>query len=141
MRLFTKIGQKAKNNYPGLGDPILSIDTSKDGRWVLATCKNYLMLIPTFDEKHTGFTHSIKNVEKATPRILKLHPKDLKKLKIEDVSFVGGRFDDCEKELEKMIVVATNDYVFTWQMKKVLEGKIFNYEVLIFHFKAIFIFS
>lgn len=97
---------------------------------MLATCKNYLMLIPTFDEKHTGFTHSIKNVEKATPRILKLHPKDLIKLKIQDVCFVGGRFDDCEKELEKMIVVATNDYVFTWHMKKVLEGKIFNYEVI-----------
>lgn len=123
------MGQKAKNNYPGLGDPILFIDCSKDGNWVLATCKTYLMLIPTFHENTNGFTHTIKNVNKATPRIIRIHPKDQKKLGIKEVDFVNAKFDESEKEKEQFIVVGSNEYVFTWVLKHVLEGKIFNYEV------------
>jgi len=38
LRLYTKVGQNAKNLYPGLGDPILALESSKDGKWLLATC-------------------------------------------------------------------------------------------------------
>lgn len=130
VRLFTKIGQKAKNNYPGLGDPIIGIDSSKDGKWVLATCKNYIMLIPTFYENQNGFTHSIKNINKATPRILRIHPKDLKKLNIKDVCFGKAVFDDSEKNKEEFIVVSTGDFLFIWNLKQILQGKIFDYEVI-----------
>ena len=55
MRLFAKIGQNAKNLYPGLGDAILALDSSKDGKWLLATCSQYLILLPTFHENQQGF--------------------------------------------------------------------------------------
>lgn len=32
---------------PALGDPILGIDVTADGRWLIATCKTYLLLIDT----------------------------------------------------------------------------------------------
>jgi hypothetical protein len=31
-------------------DPIISLDSSSDGKWLLATCKTYLILLPTFYE-------------------------------------------------------------------------------------------
>jgi len=47
IRLYKTMGQNAKTKYPGLGEPILAIDCTKDGKWLLATCKNYLILLPT----------------------------------------------------------------------------------------------
>jgi hypothetical protein len=31
IRLYKKVGQDAKTLYPGLGDPIISIEVSRDG--------------------------------------------------------------------------------------------------------------
>lgn len=36
-------------------DPIVGIDVSEDGQWVLATCKKYLILVNTaFTDDKTG---------------------------------------------------------------------------------------
>ncbi len=51
IRLFSDVGKTAKNKFLGFGDPIISIDTSKDLKWVLATCKTYLILLPTYSGK------------------------------------------------------------------------------------------
>lgn len=47
IRLFDRLGVNAKTALPTLGDPIVGIDVSKDGRWILATCKTYILLIDT----------------------------------------------------------------------------------------------
>ena len=49
LRFYKEIGENknAINLYPGLGDNIRFLDTSKDGKWVLATCSTYLILLPT----------------------------------------------------------------------------------------------
>jgi hypothetical protein len=44
IRLFGKIGN-AKTALPALGDPIIDVVVAADGRWVLATCKTYLLLV------------------------------------------------------------------------------------------------
>lgn len=31
------------------------MDTTKDGRWILATCKTYLILLPTHKEDTNAF--------------------------------------------------------------------------------------
>jgi hypothetical protein len=83
IRLFDKLGKNAKTALPALGDPILGIDVSADGRWVLATCKTYLLLI---DAKipdsssgkfggQSGFDRSFPANEKPTPRRLTLRPE------------------------------------------------------------------
>ncbi len=47
IRLYDTLGKKAKTLLPGLGDAITAIETSDDGKWILATCKDYIMVIPT----------------------------------------------------------------------------------------------
>jgi len=129
IRLYKDVGQNAKNLYPGLGDPILSIDCTKDGRFILATCKNYLIFLPVCFENKNGFNQTLKNVEKATPRVLKLQPKTLLKYDLKEINFKSGRFDENEKEKEKYIVAATDELLVTWSLKNVLEGKVLRYEV------------
>jgi hypothetical protein len=36
---------KAKTNLPGCGDPIIGMDTTSNGEWLLATCKYYIMVV------------------------------------------------------------------------------------------------
>lgn len=38
---------RAKTTLPGLGDSIIGIDVTEDGRWILATCRTYIIVIPT----------------------------------------------------------------------------------------------
>ena len=47
IRLYDKIGLRAKTLLPGLGDAIKHLDVTFDGKFLLATCKDYLMLVPT----------------------------------------------------------------------------------------------
>ena len=129
IRLYKDVGQNAKNLYPGLGDPILSIDCTKDGRFILATCKNYLILLPVCFENKNGFQQTLKNVEKATPRVLKLQPKTLVNFAIKEVNFKSGKFDESENIKEKYIVASSEEFIVTWTLKNVLEGKVLKYEV------------
>jgi hypothetical protein len=47
---------RAKTTLPGLGDPIIGIDVTEDGRWILATCRTYIIVIPTdLPNGNTGF--------------------------------------------------------------------------------------
>jgi VID27 C-terminal WD40-like domain len=40
IRLFDRLGINAKTLLPGLGDPIIGMDTTDNGKFILATCKN-----------------------------------------------------------------------------------------------------
>ncbi len=45
VRMFDRLGHRAKIALPALDEHIIGLDVSADGRWVLATCRTYLMLI------------------------------------------------------------------------------------------------
>ena len=57
IRLYNNVGQKAKTRLPGLGNKINYIEVSNDGLWILATCTDYIMVIPTKVKgtERTGF--------------------------------------------------------------------------------------
>lgn len=38
---------RANTAIPGLGAPISAVDVTYDGKWVLATTRNYLMVVKT----------------------------------------------------------------------------------------------
>jgi len=41
VKMYTSTDQKrAKTDLAGLGAPVIAIDTTKDGKWVLATTEN-----------------------------------------------------------------------------------------------------
>jgi len=48
IRLYgNKTLTRANTAIPGLGGPITAVDVTYDGKWVLATTKNYLMVVKT----------------------------------------------------------------------------------------------
>jgi len=63
VRMYSERQQtRANTAIPGLGAPITSVDVTFDGKWVLATTNNYLMVVKTtfkvglllcFDQKLT----------------------------------------------------------------------------------------
>ena len=75
VKLFDRLGINAKTNLPNIGDPIIGIDVTADGQWVIATCKQYLLLIDTRlkggdHEVKTGFEKSFPKDKKVTYRRL-----------------------------------------------------------------------
>ena len=72
IRLFDRLGlSRAKTQLAGLGEPILGMDTTENGKYVLATCASYLLLIDTEAENTSAFKKSIK----PQPKRLQLKPE------------------------------------------------------------------
>lgn len=44
LRLFDTVGKIAKTALPALGDPVIGVDTTADGKWVVATTKTALLV-------------------------------------------------------------------------------------------------
>ena len=90
IRLFDKLGKIAKTTLPALGDPIRGIDVTKDGRYLVATTKTYLLLIDTQigagpNIGKSGFDKSFPADSKPIPRRLQLRP--------EHVAYMGSSVD------------------------------------------------
>jgi VID27 C-terminal WD40-like domain len=77
IRLFDRVGIRAKAILPALGEPITGLDVSADGKWILATCSTYLLLIDVQIkegkyEGQLGFERSFAKDVKPRPRRLQL---------------------------------------------------------------------
>jgi len=131
IRMFDRLGIIAKTNIPALGDPIIGLDVSADGRWVLATTKNYLLLIDAMqkDGKNAGklgFEKSFAKDSKPQPRRLALTPSHVAQFMHETrapINFTQARFNTGVDKTETTIVTATGPFVVTWSMRKVLAGR------------------
>jgi hypothetical protein len=130
IRLFDRLGINAKTHIPALGEPIIGLDVSADGRWVLATCRTYLLLIDAMqktgkNEGKLGFEKSFAADAKPQPRRLALTPEHVAQFHHETgkgVSFTPGRFNTSQSGEETSIITATGPYIVDWNLKKVLRG-------------------
>ncbi|KAJ9148656.1 VID27-domain-containing protein [Pleurostoma richardsiae] len=130
IRLFDRLGINAKTHIPALGEPILGLDVSADGRWVLATCRTYLLLVDALqksgkNEGKLGFERSFAADAKPQPRRLALTPEHVAQFAHETgkgVSFTPAKFNVGEGSEETSIITATGPYVVEWGLKKVLRG-------------------
>ncbi|KAI0129198.1 vacuolar import and degradation protein [Xylariales sp. AK1849] len=130
IRLFDRLGINAKTHIPALGEPILGLDVSADGRWVLGTCRTYLLLIDTLqksgkNEGRLGFEKSFAADSKPQPRRLALTPEHVAQFAYETgkpVTFTPARFNAGQSLEETSIITATGPYIIDWNMKKVLRG-------------------
>ncbi|KAI9659260.1 MAG: hypothetical protein M1829_006600 [Trizodia sp. TS-e1964] len=131
IRLFDRLGINAKTHIPALGEPIIGLDVSADGRWVLGTCRTYLLLI---DAEQTtgkfagklGFERSFAKDSKPLPRRLGLAPSHVAQIIHETrgaLSFTPARFNVGVDSTETSIITATGPFIITWNMKKVLANK------------------
>lgn len=95
IRLFDKIGKNANCKYPGLGDPVLHLDSTKDGKWLLATFKSYLLLLPTETQDDISlYENKLKIDDRPRPIKLKIKLQHLQLCKVEDFSMVPAKFDE-----------------------------------------------
>ncbi|GMK58006.1 hypothetical protein CspeluHIS016_0500380 [Cutaneotrichosporon spelunceum] len=133
IRLFDTIGKNAKTALPALGDPIIGVDVSADGRWVVATCKTYLLLIDTLigDGRYKGslgFDRSFPADSKPVPRRLQLKPEHVAYME-DPVSFTPARFNTGLNEAEKTIVTSTGKYIITWNFRRLKQGRTDDYQI------------
>ncbi|WOO85774.1 Vacuolar import and degradation protein 27 [Vanrija pseudolonga] len=133
IRLFDTIGKNAKTALPALGDPIIGVDVSADGRWLVATCKTYLLLIDTLigDGRYKGsygFDRSFPADSKPIPRRLQLKPEHLAYME-DPVSFTPARFNTGVSEAEKTIVTSTGKYVIIWNFRRLKQGRTDDYQI------------
>ncbi len=131
IRLFDRLGINAKTHIPALGEPIIGVDTSADGRWILATCRTYLLLIDALqkdgkNEGKLGFEKSFAKESKPQPRRLGLQPSHVAQFQHETktpISFTSAKFNTGVDASETSIITATGPFIITWNMKKVLAGR------------------
>ncbi|KAK4443880.1 VID27 cytoplasmic protein-domain-containing protein [Podospora aff. communis PSN243] len=131
VRLFDRLGINAKTHIPALGEAIIGLDVSADGRWVLATCKTYLLLVDALqksgkNEGKLGFEKSFAADQKPQPRRLALTPEHVAQFAYETgkgVNFTPAKFNTGEGSDESSIITATGPYIVEWSLKKVLGGK------------------
>ncbi|KAK5131558.1 hypothetical protein LTR08_000813 [Meristemomyces frigidus] len=131
IRMFDRLGINAKTALPALGDPIIGLDVSADGRWLLATTRTYLLLIDAMqkegkNEGKLGFEKAFAKDSKPQPRRLALTPSHVAQFQHETkqaLSFTAARFNTGEGKDETTIISATGPFVITWSMKKLLAGR------------------
>ncbi|KAF1945755.1 VID27-domain-containing protein [Clathrospora elynae] len=131
IRLFDRLGINAKTLIPALGDPIIGMDVSADGRWVLATTRTYLLLIDALqkggkNDGKLGFEKSFAKDDKPQPRRLALTPAHVAQFQHETkapISFTTARFNTGENEKETTVITATGPFIISWSLKKVLANR------------------
>ncbi|CAL1700728.1 unnamed protein product [Somion occarium] len=133
IRLFDSIGKNAKTALPPLGDPIIGIDVTSSGRWIVATTRTYLLLIDTLigEGRYTGslgFDRSFPATAKPIPRRLQLRAEHVAYME-HTVSFTPARFNMGEGQEENAIVTSTGQYVVAWDFAKVKKGQLDKYEI------------
>ena len=121
IRLYNDISKVAKTRLPGLGDPIIGLDTTEDGKWLLATTRYYLLLISTViaNDAKSGWTKSMTS--SASPPIkLQLSPADMLKYNITALSFTTAHFNTgAGHDVEEWIITSAGPYIVTWNFKKI----------------------
>ncbi|ODV97459.1 hypothetical protein PACTADRAFT_49180 [Pachysolen tannophilus NRRL Y-2460] len=130
IRLYDRLGINAKTQLPALGDPIVGLDVSRDGRWLLATCKTYLLLIDNKiktgkNSGELGFKKSFGKDSKPRPRRITVSPEHAAFMSTTSgnpLSFTKAHFNAGIDAKEQTIVTSTGPYVVTWSLKKILQG-------------------
>jgi len=133
IRLYDTVGKIAKTALTPLGDPIIGVDVSADGRWIVATTRTYLLLVDVLigQGKYAGslgFDRSFPADAKPMPKRLQLRPEHVAYMN-HNISFTPARFNVGEGQEENAIVTSTGKYVIAWDFAKVKKGQMDKYEI------------
>ena len=129
IRLYDDITKNAKTLIPCFGDPIRSLDITKSGDYILATCDKYIMLINTRGEKNeNAFTYCLKRARRK-PKTLKLSPVDIVKYGLEDDCYTPARFNVNKNNNENRITSSLGQYIIVWNFDDVKKGIVDAYKI------------
>jgi hypothetical protein len=137
VRLYDRLGINAKTQIPALGEAIIGLDVSADGRWILGTCKTYLILIDNLqkdgkNEGKLGFEKAFAKDSKPQPRRLCLSPSHAAQFQHETgqpLTFTRAHFNTGPDIQETSIITSTGPFLVTWSLKKVLAGQKDPYQI------------
>ncbi|KAM0679011.1 Vacuolar import and degradation protein 27 [Binucleata daphniae] len=118
LRLYDKLDKRAKVLLHGFGDEIYGIDTTQNGRYIICTCKNYLLLY--------AFDTDYKNV-KEKPEAIKLQLKNEHLCYFDDVKFSTAKFS--VNAMRQSIVTSTGKFLISWLLDDVVNGNLYDYSV------------
>jgi hypothetical protein len=133
LRLFDTIGKNAKTALPPFGDPIIGIDVTANGRYIIATTKTYLLFVDTLigDGRYAGslgFDRSFPADSKPQPVYLRLRGEHVAYMN-QEISFSPARFNLGEGQEENAIVTSTGNYIVAWDFAKVKKGQYDKYDI------------
>lgn len=145
IRLYNRLGKFATTLIPSLGEEIRGIDVSQDGRWVLATCKTYLLLIDVmigpFQKNlgSLGFTRYFDKDKKPRPKRLTIKPEHVAYMAAESgkqpLNFTKAYFNTGIDSTETSIITSTGPYLISWPLKKAARKKADNDQEQIYSIK------
>ncbi|CAD27142.1 similar to HYPOTHETICAL PROTEIN YNV2_yeast [Encephalitozoon cuniculi GB-M1] len=121
LRLYDRIDKRAKSLLPGFGDEIKHIDVTSNGKHIICTCKNYLMLTTV-----PGDYRQPVGRDKPVPKRLQLKPEHLAHIN-EEIDFTPAKFSTDASE--NSIITSTGSYVVKWNLDDVLNGKLYSYQL------------
>ena len=129
IRLFNGVGKNAKTLIPCFGDPIRSLDVTKNGDYILATCDKYIMLVNTLgDQNINGFTACLKRAKKK-PKTLKLTPFDIMQYGLQNDSYTPAKFNLSKTNKETHITSSLGNYIIVWNFEDVKKGIVDSYKL------------
>lgn len=133
IRLYDKLGMNAKTALPALGEGFVGLDVSKDGRWLLATCKTYILLIDLkigSGQKNAGsvgFEKYFDADKKPIPKRLTLKPEHVahiaRSTNGKGLDFTRAVFNTSLQSKETTIVASTGPYVVSWSLSELMRKK------------------
>ncbi len=110
-------------------DPIKSVDVTSDGKYILATCDRYLIIISTTCKGgQLGFDVQMGK-EKPKPILLKIKANDIAKYKLDELVFSPARFNVNKQDGETNIITSLGDYVINWNFSRVKKGIFDDYKI------------
>lgn len=132
IRLYDKVGLNAKVLLPALGQSFVGLDVTKDGRWLLATCKTYLLLIDLKIGKGQknagaiGFEKYFDADKKPVPKRLALRPEHFTQLAQASnslsLNFTKAVFNSLLDTKETSIVTSTGPFVILWSLTNIAKN-------------------
>ncbi|CCH41839.1 Vacuolar import and degradation protein 27 [Wickerhamomyces ciferrii] len=138
IRLYDRLGIRAKSLIPAIGDSIKYVETSADGKWILATCKTYLILIDAMikDGANAGqlaFKKSFGKDGVPKYRTLRLSPEhvaSMQQLSGQPLDFKKATFNTGFNVKEQTIISGSGPYAIQWSLNKILRGDAEPYKIL-----------
>lgn len=129
IKLYDRLGIKAKTAIPSLGEPIKYITTSADGNWLLATCETSLLLIDLTiktgkNAGNIGFLKSFPAAENVKKYILRVSPEHTSYMRTytkKPISFTRAYFNVGIGQKEQNIITSTGPFAITWSLNKIIQ--------------------
>jgi len=130
LRLYDKVGSKAKNLFSFYGDPIRFIDISSDDQYILLTCDKYLLLVNSGNNEgeKNSFLKTVKTIERKTPLRLQIKTTDVAKYGLSDANYTNAKFN-INRNGENNIITSLGEYIIIWNYNDIRKGKITNYKI------------